>query len=85
MTRLWLQKTKALVKTMKLPPHAVGHHLIFDVPVAFSGETVYEVKSRLLSQLDKYKSVNYVYVLSKNYVLKGVFSFSEVFISPPGL
>ena len=71
------------VKALKLPQNTAGHHLIYQVPLAYTRETVGQAKQRLLAQMRNYKSINYVFVLSENQTLRGVLSFKELFIQDP--
>ncbi|MDH5533468.1 MAG: magnesium transporter [Candidatus Pacebacteria bacterium] len=75
----WFENAKIKLESLKLPPGVAGHHVTTKVPTCHSNQTIGEVKRELIENIQNFKSINYVYVLSKNDNLVGVFSFSELF------
>lgn len=81
----WIENTATKLKALKLPPRSAGHHIITHVPIAESSQTIAQIKERILTHIGQLQSINYVYVLSKNHTLVGVFSFSQLFTSDESL
>lgn len=67
------------LKAIKLPREAAGHNITARVPIAISGETIGQVKTRLFEEAEHFDTVNYIYVLSASHRLLGVFSIKEIF------
>jgi magnesium transporter len=62
-----------------MPHHNVaGAHLVTQVPVAHTEATVGDTKKDIFKNIHDYKTINYVYLLSKNNTLVGVASFRQL-------
>lgn len=83
MSKTWLEKARDRIKALKLPPHSAGHHVITKVPTCYSTETVGEILANLTREMKNFESINYVYVLSKNDNLVGVFSLKNLYRANP--
>lgn len=78
----YLESATEKLKAIKLPRDAAGHSLTAKVPIAFSDETVGQVKARFFQELEHYDTINYIYVLTKHHHLSGVASIKDFFTSP---
>lgn len=83
MRKTWFENAAEKLKSLKLPPHSSGHHLITKVPTCYSNETVGEVLAHLTKDMKHFDSINYVYVLTKNDTLAGVFSLKHLYRADP--
>lgn len=63
----------------KFPKETAGSLMTDRVPVVLSDKTIRFVENYLLKNIKKLDSINYVYVLGKTGVLKGVISIKEIF------
>jgi magnesium transporter len=68
---------KNQLQKLKLKGAAAGKHATLKIPLAFTKETIAEVKLRFLNS--HYETINYVYVLTKSKKLAGVFSIRDLF------
>jgi magnesium transporter len=69
-------------KPAKLSIDAAGRHLTTNVPVIYSGQTIGQAREEIYVKLGKYDTINYVYHLTRNNTLVGVFSLRELFAHP---
>lgn len=75
-----------LKERLKLEPHVFDKHsprsaakkIIVEIPVATKKDTINAVLSRIKSNIDKLKSIDYTYVIDENKNLIGVVSFKEL-------
>ncbi|MBU1202828.1 magnesium transporter [Patescibacteria group bacterium] len=64
------------------PKHSAGDIMTVSVPIVSPENTIRTVEEYLLKDVRKLESINYVYVLSKTGLLKGVMSVKEIFRQP---
>ncbi|MDZ7611871.1 MAG: magnesium transporter [Candidatus Moranbacteria bacterium] len=53
------------------------------VPVCHSNQKIDDVKEYLFEKMSNFDTIDYIYVLTKSQVIKGVISIHELFKSPP--
>jgi magnesium transporter len=63
----------------KYPKNSAGALMTDKVPMAFMEDTVWEVEGKIKKKKINLKSINYIYVLDQDHVLKGVVSIKEIF------
>ncbi|OGY94898.1 MAG: hypothetical protein A2406_01260, partial [Candidatus Komeilibacteria bacterium RIFOXYC1_FULL_37_11] len=61
---------------------SAGSLMTTSVPTTFLDSTIFSIEEYLLINTKQLKSINYVYILSKTGVLKGVISIKEIFRQP---
>ena len=61
---------------------SVGKHLEDKVPVVLTSATIADVEKLLLEKTAKFATVNYIYIVDTENILRGVVSIKEVFRSP---
>lgn len=61
------------------PEYSAGRLMTDKVPIAAIDDTIGDVEKYLLANVKKLESINYIYVLDKRGVLKGVISIKELF------
>jgi len=61
------------------PKKSAGRLMNTDVPVVNVDENIDFIITKLLKDINKIESINYIYVINKNNVLKGVISIKELF------
>ncbi len=61
------------------PKDSAGKLMTKNVPVVFLDATILEIEKYIFKNIKKLESINYVYIISKNNVLKGVISIKELF------
>lgn len=61
---------------------AAAHLITQLVPVAHPSETSQEVKKRIFLEIQAYQTINYIYVVDKNFRLKGVASVRDLLSVP---
>lgn len=71
---------------MKTNGESVGaiaqRYMVTDVPIAHPEETVAHVEERLIKDIRRLETINYIYVTDADGVLVGVFSIKELFRQP---
>jgi len=65
----------------KYPPNTAGSRLISAIPKAKVGEKIAHVKEMLSQNAEDFETIDYVYVVDEDTVLKGVVSIREILIS----
>lgn len=66
-------------KEKHLPADAAGHIMETNIPAVLPVTTVGDVRDLLSSK--KFDTVNYIYIVDKNGILKGVFPVKDVFLA----
>jgi len=67
---------------IKYPPETAGKIMIENVPLVSPEETILDAKRKLFKEIEKFETINYVYVVEKNRKLLGVLSIKEIFRKP---
>jgi len=65
----------------KYPPNTAGSRLISAIPTAKVGDKTALVRQMLLQNAEDFETIDYVYVVDEESVLKGVVSIREILIS----
>lgn len=65
------------------PPNTAGNSMISEIPVFRRSAMVKDVKNHLIKRGTEYKTVNYLYLIDKNGILKGVASIKELLQADP--
>ena len=63
----------------KYPKNSAGALMTNKVPIAFLTSTIFEVEKYLKIKKDKLESINYIYTVDRDGILKGAVSIKEVF------
>lgn len=77
------KKLSTKAKKLTLPPDSAGKKMTAKIPVVTTKEKISDVRNLLFERTDEFETINYVYVVSKNKVLKGVISIADVFKHAP--
>ncbi|MCF7795870.1 magnesium transporter [Patescibacteria group bacterium] len=64
------------------PKKSAGRLMNTDVPVVNVNENIDFIVKKLLTDINKIESINYIYVVNKSNTLKGVISIKELFRQP---
>lgn len=64
------------------PKKSAGRLMHTDVPIVNVNENIDFIVKKLLKDINKIESINYIYVVNKSNVLKGVISIKELFRQP---
>lgn len=64
---------------MGFPSKSAGQRMIKNIPLAFLGETILDVRKRIFDKAGEFETLNYIYVVDKERRLKGVISIKEIF------
>ena len=62
----------------RYPANAVGSRIITALPQVRIGEKIRDVEKMLLDKANNFETIDYVYVVDDNSVLKGVVSIKEL-------
>lgn len=65
----------------KFPPNTAGSRLVSAIPKAKVGDKIALVEQMLAQKAEDFETIDYVYVVDENNVLKGVVSIREIHIS----
>jgi magnesium transporter len=71
------------LKKVTLSSEAAGRKITTKIPLATKEQTISDVRTLLFEKTADFDTINYVYIVSKKGVLKGVFSIKDIFINPP--
>ena len=63
----------------KFPPRTAGACMIKEVPVVKLGETVGKVREMISKKVKSFETIDYIFVVDEENVLKGVISIKELF------
>ncbi|MEM5869966.1 MAG: magnesium transporter [Candidatus Aenigmatarchaeota archaeon] len=63
----------------RFPPKAAGRCMITEVPVVKVGDSVNDVKKFISKKTKKFATIDYIFVVDEENVLKGVLSIKELF------
>ncbi len=66
-------------------PDAAISKITTKIPFVYIGETIGTVERLLSQEANKFDTIDYVYVINKNRVLKGVISIKKIFCSHPSV
>lgn len=66
----------------KHPSETAGRLMTEKVPQVNEKATITDVKELLFKEINRFKTINYIYILSANKELRGVVSIKEIFRSP---
>lgn len=78
-----LNKTEEVIKAF--PRKTAGHVLTENFPKVFVGSTVKDIEDLLLKKTALFETIDYVYVVDREGVLRGVVSIKELFRTPKNL
>jgi len=67
------------LKIKKYPPEAAINFVVTDVPQINHNLTIKEVRKMLIKKINKFSTINYIYVLDDDKKLIGAFSIKELF------
>jgi len=67
------------LKAKKYPPEAAINFVVTDVPQINHNLTIREVRKMLIKKINKFSTINYIYVLDDDKKLIGAFSIKELF------
>ncbi|MEM5766537.1 MAG: CBS domain-containing protein [Candidatus Aenigmatarchaeota archaeon] len=62
----------------KFPPGTAGKYMIKEVPVVKVDQTVNSIKKMILRKIKHFATIDYIYVVNEEKVLKGVISLKEL-------
>lgn len=71
-----------MVEEVKYPKDSAGRLMIDNVPTALDDFTVGEAKKIFFDNLKNYETINYVYLVNRDHVLKGVISLRDLLRLP---
>lgn len=63
----------------KLPKESAGRVMTSEVPLVHPDDSISDIINKLSEEIKSFKSINYVYVVDKRDILKGVISIKELF------
>ncbi|MEM5772623.1 MAG: CBS domain-containing protein [Candidatus Aenigmatarchaeota archaeon] len=63
----------------RFPPRTAGRQMITEVPIVKVGQTVNEIKKLISRKTKRFVTIDYIYVVDEENVLKGVISIKELF------
>lgn len=77
------QPLKLPALTALFPPDSAGRGMISDIPVFDVHTRVKEAQETVVDRVDRYESINYIYVVDEEGKLKGVLSVRELLRAKP--